>query len=362
MSGSADDLARVREEIDALDTELLERIVRRAQCALRVAELKRAADDGEPFYRPEREARILRRLLDANPGPLDDAALARLLREIVSTCRSLEARVNVGYLGPLGSFTGEAARKHFGHAVELTGLRDAEEVFQRVEAGALDYGVVPVENSTEGAVNRTLDCLARSPLHIVGEIEMRIHQCLMGRGAAPARAAAPALYAHPQSMAQCRAWLAANLPNCRHVACESNSEAAERAATEDGAVALGAAGAAAIYGLEVLCANIEDRPDNTTRFLALGRHRVPPSGRDKTSIVVSARNRPGALLDLLRPLAGVDLTRVESRPANGGKWRYVFFLDIEGHCDEEPLAGALEKLRETAELCKWLGSYPRALP
>jgi chorismate mutase/prephenate dehydratase len=358
-----DPLKPIRERIDAIDAELLTLISERARCAQDVARVKREAQPGEDveFYRPEREAQILRKVLDDNPGPLSGEEMARLFREIMSACLALEQPLNIAFLGPEGTFTQAAAYKHFGHSVTTTPLGAIDEVFREVESGGCPYGVVPIENSTEGVVNHTLDMFMQSPLKICGEVEMRIHHHLLGRGIELEKV--ERVYSHAQSLAQCREWLDANLPHAERVDVKSNAEAARRAAKESGAAAIAGETAAELYELEILYRNIEDQPDNTTRFLVIGRQAVAPSGQDKTSLLVSTSNRPGSLYRLLEPLAsaGVSMTRIESRPSHCVNWDYVFFFDVEGHAEETRLKAALDSLRKEAELVKVLGSYPHAV-
>jgi chorismate mutase/prephenate dehydratase len=358
---SEERLAEIRVRIDALDDEILELINRRAGCAQEVAQIKRAAG-GEPhFYRPEREAQVLRRVLKRSKGPLHAEEMARLFREIMSACLALEEPLTIAFLGPEGTFTQSAALKHFGHSVKTLALPAIDEVFREVEAGGAQYGVVPVENSTEGVINHTLDMFVQSSLKISGEVEIRIHQHLIGRPVD--LATVTRVYSHQQSLAQCREWLDANLPGGERIAVSSNAEAARLARENDGAVAIAGDTAAQIYGLDLLVRNIEDEPDNTTRFLIIGKQSVAPSGHDKTTLLISTPNKPGALYQLLEPLARnkVSMTRIESRPSRRGMWDYVFFVDIAGHIEDEAIANAVAELRGEASLFKVLGSYPVAV-
>jgi len=356
-----DHLAAVRARIDALDRQMLELVNERAERAREVAEIKRAAGETDNFARPEREARLLRELTERNPGPLDAGAVGRIFREIISGCLALEQQLRVAYLGPAGTFTQAAVQKHFGRSIETRPLGAIDEVFREVAAGSAQFGVVPVENSTEGMVTHTLDVFPQSNLRICGEVLLRVHHHLVSNAGALASVAT--VYAHQQALAQCREWLDANLPRAQRVAVNSNAEAAQRTAGEAATAAIASDMAAEIYGLERLVERIEDEPDNTTRFLVLGDHEVGHSGDDKTSLMVSARNRPGALFHLIKPLAdyGIDMTRLESRPTKGRLWEYIFFIDILGHVDDERVQPALEALRDEAALCRVLGSYPRAL-
>lgn len=354
-------LQELRERIDALDLEIQTLISARATCAQQVAEVKIAQGDQADFYRPEREAEILRRVRERNTGPLEDAEITRLFREIMSACLALERPLSIGYLGPEGTFTQAAVLKQFGHSVEMRALPDIDVVFREVESGDCNYGVVPIENSTEGVVNHTLDMFLRSPLRICGEVSLRIELYLLSRE--PAFDTVKRVYAHQQALAQCREWLDANLPRAERVAVSSNGEAARRAAQEPGSAAVAAEAAAELYGLTRLASRIEDEPGNTTRFLVIGRQAVAPSGQDKTSLLISMKNQPGALYRMLEPMArhGLSMTRIESRPSRRGIWDYVFFVDIEGHVEDAPVATALKELEEHASLFKVLGSYPRAI-
>lgn len=351
----SDELLNLRNQIDHLDEEILARLAQRATCAQRIGVIKQGN-----LYRPEREAQVLRRLADANPGPLPDAAVQTIFREIMSACLALEQPLKVAYLGPAGTFSESASRKHFGSAPNFLPLSTIDDVFRAVEAGNVDYGVVPVENSTEGAVGGTLDLLLANPLKICGEVKLRIHQQLLSR--ADGIGAAKRLYSHAQSLAQCHEWLNRNLASLPRVPVASNAEAARLAAEDPESCAIAGEAAAELYGLKVLAANIEDDPNNTTRFLVIARHDAGPSGSDRTSLVCSATNRPGAMHALLEPFArhGVSMTKLQSRPARSGLWEYVFYVDIEGHQDEAPVAAALKELNERAAFVKVLGSYPVA--
>ncbi|MCF1181843.1 prephenate dehydratase [Marichromatium gracile] len=357
-----DGLDQVRGRIDAIDQELLDLISERARCAQRVAHIKTETDGrAVQFYRPEREVSILRRVKDANPGPLDGEEVARLFREIMSACLALERPLQAAFLGPEGTFTQAAAIKHFGHSVVTRAMATIDEIFREVEAGSCDFGVVPVENSTEGVVSHTLDLFMASPLAITGEVTLRIHHHLMS--AETELGAIRTVYSHQQSLAQCREWLDRYLPHAERVAVGSNADAARTAAKEPGAAAVAGYQAAEIYGLQVLAERIEDEPGNTTRFLVIGKQDAPPSGEDKTSLLLACRNKAGGLHALLMPLAahGISMTRIESRPSRRGIWDYVFFVDIIGHREDLPVAAALEHLEREAQLFKVLGSYPVAV-
>ena len=355
-----DELENLRRKIDRIDDQLQDLISERARVAEAVARAKQESGD-TTFYRAEREARVLRRVMERNQGPLSDEEMARLFREIMSACLALEQVMTIAFLGPEGTFTQAAALKHFGHSVQTTPLATIGEVFREVESGAASYGVVPVENSTEGVVNHTLDEFMHSSLRICGEVTLRIHHHLLGRGVG--LEGIRRVYAHQQALAQCRKWLDSHLPRVELVDVSSNAEAARRAADEAGAAAIASETAAEIYGLDILQRNIEDEPDNTTRFLVIGKRDTPPSGVDKTSLLIYTDNRPGALYAILEPIArnGLSMSRIESRPSRQGMWNYVFFIDIEGHTENENVARALEELRNTASIVKLLGSYPCAV-
>jgi chorismate mutase/prephenate dehydratase len=347
----------IREKIDAIDEKIQALITERAQFAKQVAKTK--LDVGaESFYRPEREAEVLRRVIERNTGPVSSDDMARIFREIMSVCLALESPLTVAYLGPEGTFTQQAALKHFGHSVETVALAAIDEVFREVEAGSAQFGVVPIENSTEGVVSHTLDMFMRSDLKICGEVQLRVHQHLLSH--ADALDGIKKIVSHQQSLAQCREWLDANLPNVERVPVSSNAEAARMAANDNATAAIAGQSAAEIYGLKILADNIEDEPDNTTRFLVIGRLQTSPSGRDKTSLLLSGRNKPGALYQLLGSLANhsINMTRIESRPSRQNAWEYVFFLDIEGHAEDEKVKQTLSELQAEAALFKLLGSYP----
>jgi chorismate mutase/prephenate dehydratase len=350
------ELARRRAAIDALDRELLRLISERAEHAKAIGVLKTG-----PAYRPEREAQVLRHVVRSNSGPLSNDAVAGVFREIMSACLALEQKLSVAYLGPAGTYSHAAVLRHFGEAVAAEPFASIDEVFRAVEAGRSDCAVVPVENSTEGAVGRTLDLMCQTPLTIIGEIKLPIRQNLLAAGIG--LGAVTRVYAHAQSLAQCVQWLAHNLPSAVRVPVASNAEAARLAAAEREAAAIASEAAAAIYGLEVVAAHIEDEPNNTTRFWVLGRHAVAASGKDETSLVMSAKNQPGAMYALLEPFArhGVSMSRLESRPARTGLWEYLFFVDLEGHQEDAAVAAALAELRARAPFLKLLGSYPAAL-
>lgn len=351
----------IRARIDEIDRQIQELIAERARYARLVGKAKGELARAVDYYRPEREAQVLRGVIDRNRGPLSDEEMVRLFREIMSACLAQQEPLAVGYLGPEGTFSEMALRKHFGHSARALPLSSIEEVFQEVEVGHADFGIVPVENSIEGSVQSTLDMFMVSPLKICGEVELRIHHYLLARHGDLSEI--ERVYSHPQSFAQCRHWLRQHLPRAERIPVASNAEAARRARNADDAAAIAGETAARIYGLKVLAGPIEDRPDNTTRFLVLGRELFPPSGHDKSSLLLTVKDQPGALFHLLEPLArrGISMTRIESRPTRSGKWDYAFFIDVEGHVEEEPLKAALAEIGPAASMLKILGAYPKAI-
>jgi len=357
------DLDSIRESIDDIDARIQGLLSERARFAQLVGISKTAGGKAVDFYRPEREAQVLRKALKRNAGPLRDEEVVRLFREIMSACLAQQEPLKVAFLGPEGTFTQAAVLKQFGASVRALPLPAIDEVFHEVEGGIADFGVVPIENSSEGTVNHTLDMFLGSGLKICGEVELRINHHLMGRmtGLADVKR----VCAHPQALAQCRGWLDDQLPDADRVPVSSNAEGARRARDERDTAAIAGRAAAEIYGLHLLANEIEDRPDNTTRFLVIGRKLFSASGIDKTTLLVSARDTDGAgaLFRLLEPLAEhqVNMTRIESRPSRKRKWDYVFFIDIEGHVSDPAVAEALAALEKRASLFKVLGSYPRAV-
>ena len=356
-AGQDSELASHRAAIDALDREILASLNARAKHAQAIGKLK----DGTSAYRPEREAQVLMTVAAGNTGPLSNDAVTGVFRQIMSACLALEQKLKVAYLGPAGTFSHAAVAKHFGAFVDAAPLATIDEIFRAVEGGLADHAVVPVENSTEGAVGRTLDLMCQTDLSVCGEVKLRIQQNLLSRESS--LAAVTRIYSHAQSLAQCVHWLATHVPSVPRVAVSSNAEAARLAAVEPGTAAIAGENAAAIYGLSVLAPHIEDEPNNTTRFWVLGRQSVGASGRDETSLVMSCPNRPGAVFQLLEPLArhGVSMTRFESRPARTGLWEYLFFVDMVGHRDDPTVAAAIGELAAKAPFLKLLGSYPAAL-
>ncbi|WP_028450920.1 MULTISPECIES: prephenate dehydratase [Chitinibacter] len=347
-----------RDAIDALDAQILQLINQRAQHAHQIGVIK----GGGIIYRPEREAQVLTRIKEINQGPLSGEAVARLFREIMSACLALEKPLTIAYLGPEGTFTQAAAIKHFGHAAHTLPCASIDEVFRVVEAGSADYAVAPVENSTEGAVGRTLDLMVGSALKICGEVVLRIHHHLLRVN--EGLAGIERVYSHAQSLAQCHEWLNKNLPShVERISVSSNAEAARLASLDPSSAAIAGDAAAEKYNLLKLAQNIEDEPNNTTRFLVLGQQYAARSGRDKTSLVISAPNRAGALHCVVEPLArnGVSMTKFESRPSRTGLWEYVFFADVEGFVEDANMQTALQELQDVAAFVKVLGSYPQAV-
>jgi chorismate mutase/prephenate dehydratase len=357
------DLGSIRARIDAIDARIHELLNERARFAQQVGISKTASGKAVDFYRPEREAQVLRKAVERNRGPLRNEEIARLFREIMSACLAQQEPLKVAFLGPEGTFTQAAVLKHFGSSVRALPLPAIDEVFREVQGGIADFGVVPIENSSEGTVSHTLDMFLGSALKICGEVELRVQHHLMGRmsGLGDIKR----VCAHAQALAQCRGWLDEHLPEPERVPVSSNAEGARRARDERGTAAIASRAAAEIYGLTILAEEIEDRSDNTTRFLVVGRKLFTPSGADRTTLLVSASGTddPGALFRLLEPFAehGINMTRIESRPSRKRKWDYVFFIDVEGHVSDPALAKALASLEARASLFKVLGSYPRAV-
>ncbi|MEO6920382.1 MAG: prephenate dehydratase [Collimonas sp.] len=355
---SEDKLLPLRQQIDAIDTEILALLNRRAQIAQEVGHVK--AETNAPVFRPEREAQVLLKVAERNPGPLQGADVQTIFREVMSACRALEKRVTVAYLGPAGTFSEQAVYQQFGHAVEGLPCVSIDEVFRATEAGTADFGVAPIENSSEGVINRTLDLLLQTTLNISGEVSIPVHHSLMTKEGT--MTAITRICAHSQALAQCNAWLNQHYPNIERQAVASNAEAARIASENVAVAAIAGEMAAQKYDLQVVSANIQDDPHNRTRFAVVGRLKNGASGKDQTSLVLSVANKAGAVYKLLAPLAkhGVSMTRFESRPARMGAWEYYFYVDVEGHCADEQVAKALEELQQNAAFYKLLGSYPRS--
>ncbi len=353
----SDKLKQFRDQIDKIDDELLKLVNQRASLAQQIGHAK----GNSAVLRPEREAQVLQRMSQTNTGPLSKQGVTQLFTEIMSQCRALEAPLRVAYLGPQGTFSEVAVLQRFGKASEGVPSDSIDGVFESVENSTANYGLVPVENSTEGAIGRTLDLLLSSNLKICGEVLLQVHQCVLSNESD--LSLIRKIYSHPQSFGQCMGWLNAHLPQAERITASSNADAARMAATEPFSAAVAGEQASDHFKLKVLVQNIEDDARNTTRFLVIGNQEVAPSGKDKTSLVMSSANRPGAVHDLLVPLAqnGVSMTKLESRPSRTGLWEYVFYVDIEGHQSDSKVAVALEQLKQIAAFVKVLGSYPVAV-
>ncbi len=354
-------LSELRDQIDAIDSQILQLINQRATCAMEVARTKMSEGETGTFYRPDREALVLRRIKELNPGPLSDETSARFFREIMSACLALEKPLEVAFLGPEGTFTQQATFKHFGQAVNAVPVSTINDIFTEVEQQHCQFGVVPVENSTEGVITHTLDRFISSALQICGEVEIRVHQNLMGH--VENFSDITEVFSHQQSLAQCRQWLDMHLPHAMRTAVSSNAEAARLAAESKDKMAIAGEVAASLYKLDILEKNIEDESNNTTRFIIIGQQQPVSTGVDKTSLLVSTDNKAGSLHKILASFAkyGIDLSHIESRPSKQGLWDYVFFIDINGHKDDENVVKALSSLKETVNLLNILGSYPKAV-
>ena len=357
-------LQSVRVQIDAIDRQLRALLNERAACAIKVADIKSVSGEvaTTAFYRPEREAQIIAQLRSENEGPLSNDAVERLFREIISCCLSLEQPLKIAYLGPSGTYTEAATIRQFGHFAKTSPLSSIDEVFREVESGGVHYGVVPVENSTEGMVNHTLDCFMSTMLNICAEVELPIHHALLARMGTE-QDEIDCVYSHEQSLAQCRRWLDTHLPNVERRPVASNAEAAKLAGEVERSAAIAGEVAGDRYGLVVLHQNIEDLADNTTRFLVIGDQDVGATGHDKTSILVSTRDEPGALYKVLEPFhrRGISLSRIETRPSRSSNWSYVFFIDFDGHQSTGEIGAVLEEVRSVALEVRSLGSYPQAV-
>jgi len=358
----ARNLSEIRVDIDDIDNRLQDLITQRAHLAEEVAAAKYAAEDSPIFYRPEREADVLRRIRSNNKGPLTDETLTLLFREIMSACLGLQLPLSVAYLGPEGTYSQAAALKQFGHAAKTVPLQSIDEVFREVEAGSVMYGIVPIENSTEGGVNQTLDSfISAQQVRICGEVELPIHQHLLSKNVDQSKI--KRIYSHPQSLAQCRVWLDTHMPNVERIAMGSNAEAANFVCEHMDAAAIAGEQAAEIYNLNILQSRVEDNVNNTTRFAVLGQQTVEPTGEDKTTLILSTSNEAGALYRLLATFAEhkISMSRIESRPSSQGNWDYVFFIDIDGHINDEHVKTMWDSLNQTSYLIKHLGSYPKAV-
>lgn len=351
-------LKPLRDRIDEIDAQLIALLNQRAAIALEVGEVKKHYN--APVFRPEREQQVIARLQSMSAGPLVDEHISAIWREIMAASRALERPIMTAFLGPAGTYSEEAMHEYFGHSIEGLPCLSIDEVFRAVEAGAAEFGVVPAENSSEGAVSRTLDLLLQTQLSIGGEIALPIHHNLLTQSGGTD--GVTRVCAHAQALAQCQRWLATHLPHVERQAVSSNAEAARIAAADASVAAIAGDRAAARYGLQAAFALIQDDPHNRTRFVVIGRAPAGQSGLDQTSLIVSVKNEPGAVFKLLEPLArhGVSMTRFESRPARVGTWEYYFYIDVEGHREDAPVAAALAELEKKAAFLKILGSYPRA--
>ncbi len=357
---ATDGLSGLRQQIDSLDRQLLDMLNQRAHLAEQVGDIKRA--EGSPFFRPDRVAQVLEKIQQLNPGPLKNSHVAAIWREIMSACLALEAPQRVAVLGPVGTFCEQAAIEYFGSAAELIYCNNFDEVFHATSAGTAQYGVVGVENSTEGAVARSLDLFLRTPVHVVGEVSLLVRHNLLRQS--PSLQDIEVVLAHPQALGQCQNWLTQHLPNAERRAVSSNAEGARLAATNPAWAGLASERAASQYGLHVVAHAIQDEAYNRTRFAIVCLPQTlatpPASGRDCTSLVVSVANKPGAVHDLLVPLKqnGVSMTRFESRPAKSGQWEYFFYIDLDGHVSQPHVAKALSELQNMCAFYKVIGSYP----
>ncbi len=361
QAGRPAPLEEVRAQIDALDARIQALISDRARLAQAVRESKGSPGHAVDYYRPEREAEVLRAVQERNEGPISDTEMLRLFREIMSVCLAQQEPLKIAYLGPEGTFTQQAVNRHFGHSVRALGMAGIDDVFQQVENSEADFGVVPVENSNQGIVSHTLDRFVDSELKICGEIQMAVHHNLLTQ--AHSLAGIERVYSHQQSLAQCKGWIRQHLPAVECIPVSSNAEAARRVRNAPDSAAISSQSAAEIYGLPVLFTCVEDQPDNATRFLVVGRQLLAPSGDDKTSLLLAGAEGPGALHSLLDPLArhSLNMTRIESRPSSAAAWSYIFFIDVEGHAETEPLKSALREMQNLSSLTRVLGSYPKAI-
>jgi chorismate mutase / prephenate dehydratase len=354
-------LGDIRKQIDDVDKKLIRLISDRATLATKIADIKKSEENPSTYYRPEREAQILQRVINENKGPLADQEIARLFRELMSACLALEQVLKIAFLGPEGTFTHSATLKHFGNSIDACPSAGIEQVFKNVQTGVCDYGVVPIENSIEGFVNHTLDLLISSNLKISGEVELRINQCLLGK--TKVRKNIRRVFSHQQSFAQCRGWLDKNLPGIETIPVDSNATAARMASKDKDSAAIGGIENAKLHKLNLLEKNIEDQSDNFTRFLVISDKDTPPSGNDKTSLLFSMPSKPGSLLKMLQCFADkkINMTRIESRPSRRGLWEYIFYVDVEGHAQDSKVSKAISQLESQASMVKLLGSYPKAV-
>ena len=353
----------LRAQIDDIDNNVQELISNRAKLAILIAQLKKTSDNptNDDYYRPEREAKILTKAIERNEGPLSDQVIRHIFREIMSACLALENKTKVAYLGPVGTYTQSAVEKHFGSFIEAVPFLTISDVFREVELGDSPYGVVPVENSSQGVVNLTLDELINSSLKICGEIDLPIHHNLMSQCSSITQI--KRVYAHQQSLLQCNRWLDINLVSALQIPVSSNAEAAKMAKNARDSAAIASKAAAFVYGHNILAKRIENEARNTTRFLVIGKQKVEPSGNDKTSLILTTNNKPGSLFSMLKPFSdnSISLTKIESRPSRKTNWDYLFFIDIIGHQQDPIIQKVLQQLDDNNQLISILGSYPKAI-
>ena len=354
-------LPEIRKQIDTIDESLIQLLNQRADLVHQVGVVKKA--EGTAIYAPEREDQVLRALLEKNraqKGRLPERAIRAIYREIMSASLALEKDLTIAYFGPEATNTHQAARSKFGASVRYTPQLSIADVFDAVARGQADYGVVPIENSTEGAVNHTLDVFMESDLRICAQIHLRIENHLIAK---IPRAEVKKIYSHPQVLGQCRNWLRNHVPEADLVEVSSTPRAAERASIEPGAAAIAGKMAAEVFGLEILDASIQDLPNNTTRFLVIGHNPSPPTGDDRTSLMFCVQDKPGALFSALEPFnrLKISMSKIESRPSKRKAWEYFFFADIDGHASEPKLVQALEELEKHCSFVKILGTYPKSL-
>lgn len=352
----SNDISDLRQQIDAIDDTLLDLLNQRAEIARRVGEAKKQG----VVYRPEREAQVHRRLHGRNNGPLSNGTVSSLFTEIISSCRAQEELLNIACLGPAGTFSEEAVVKKFGSQVCIVYCNTIDEVFKSVGSDIAAYGVVPLENSTEGAISRTLDLLFESSLSLSGEVGLPVRHNLLSNEK-PENI--ERIYSHSQSLSQCQKWISNNFPSAQLIPVASNATAAKMVVTEERCAAIASQIAGKHYGLSVVHSSIEDKPDNTTRFGVISKAVVGASGMDKTSIVLAGQHKPGAILNMLEPFAknGISMTRLESRPSGVGLWEYMFFIDLEGHQEDKVVKAALAEVQMKSGFFKILGSYPKTV-
>lgn len=354
-------LDKFREQIDQIDSDIQQLINQRAELALNIGKVKKSTDDKPVFYRPEREAEVLKKIINRNKGPLSDNQISLIFRDLMTACLYLQQPIQIAFLGPEGTYTQMAVRKHFGIETKTLAVPTIERVFREVEAEHVSYGVVPIENSTAGVINATLDSLIDSPLVICGEIILPIHHHLLRAVAADGDV--KRIYAHDQALQQCGRWLDEHMPRVDTIAVSSNGIAAQLAAKELDAAAIAGDLAVELYPLKIMYPNIEDNPHNETRFAILGRQKIGATGSDKTTLLIATPHKPGALYELLQTFAeyNINITQIASRPYGGKGWSYIFFLDVEGHRDDQAMKLALEKLAQKSIMLNILGSYPKAV-